>query len=102
MFCFNSAQLIGNVGKIYPFSKTSSGITVINFTIATNEKIGDKENTYWHRIKAFGGLADVIKDKLEPGARLFVSGVIETKNMGTREEPKWNTDIRAREIVLLE
>lgn len=102
MYCFNSAQLIGNVGKIHPFSQTTAGLTVINFTIATQEKYKDKEFKYWHRIKAFGDLADIVKERLEVGRRILVSGTIETKNMGTKEEPKWNTDIRAREIVFLD
>ena len=60
----NKVILIGNLGKDPEVRFTPSGQAVANFTIATNDSWTDKqgqkqERTEWHRIVAWGKLADI-------------------------------------------
>ena len=61
----NKVQLIGNLG-IQPELKTlESGKTVVNFSMATNEKFRNQEgvlitDTQWHSIVAWGKTAEII------------------------------------------
>ena len=58
----NKVQLIGNLG-VQPELKTlESGKTVVNFSMATNEKFRNQEgvlmtDTQWHSIVAWGKTA---------------------------------------------
>ena len=61
----NKVQLIGNLG-VQPELKTlESGKTVVNFSMATNEKFRNQEgvlmtDTQWHSIVAWGKTAEII------------------------------------------
>ncbi len=60
----NKVILIGNLGAAPEVKYLSSGITVANFRMATSEnrtnRSGEKTTyTEWHRIVAFGRLAEI-------------------------------------------
>jgi len=65
----NKVMLIGNLGRDPEIRYTTSGQAVANFTLATTEKYtnkaGDKqEDTEWHRIVAWGRLAEICGEYL--------------------------------------
>ena len=62
----NKVQLIGNVGNEPEVKTFGEGKKVANITIATNDyyinEKGDKvEQTEWHRVTAWGKVADIIE-----------------------------------------
>lgn len=77
----NRVMLIGNLGQDPEVKKLESGKKVAHFTIATNEsyKNGDGqkvEETTWHNIVAWNGLADLASKYLNKGNEVVVEGRI--------------------------
>lgn len=71
----NKVMLIGNIGKDPEIKTTGGGLKIANFSLATSERgKGEKEVTLWHRITAFGKLADIIEQYFMKGAKCYVEG----------------------------
>jgi len=81
----NKAILIGNLGSDPEFIN-NNGMTVAKFSLATSERWKDKntgemqERTEWHRIAAFGRLAEICKDYLSKGRQVCIEGRIQTRS----------------------
>ena len=68
----NKVMLIGHLGNDPELRTTASGQSVVNFTIATNENFKDssgnlQEKTEWHRLVAWGKLAEICHQYLKKG-----------------------------------
>lgn len=75
----NHIQLIGRVGSELSLSRTKSDKPYIKFSLATNENYinqkGEKvETTQWHRLVAWGQMAERIVQFAQKGTELLVSG----------------------------
>jgi len=75
----NKVILIGRLGADPELRYSLEGKPVVTMRIATNEVIvhqnGDKETqTEWHRIVAFGKLAQTCAECLETGSQIYVEG----------------------------
>jgi single-strand DNA-binding protein len=103
----NKAIIIGNLGHDPKISSTQSGILVANLSVATSERYKDKngiqqENTEWHRIVAFGRLAEICEQYLKKGDKVYVSGRIQTRQWEDRDGNKrYTTEIIVREFLML-
>src|SRR3990172_6176292 len=104
----NKATLIGHVGKQPEVRYTQGGAPVANFSLATNEywttNTGERgERTEWHRIVAWGKLAEFCQEYVQKGSYLYIEGKIQTRNYEDRDGVKrYITEIRALEIGLLD
>jgi single-strand DNA-binding protein len=79
----NKVILIGRLGQD-PEIKNVNGKKVANFSIATTESYKDKngqkvENTEWHNIVIWGGLADVVESYVHKGDQLYLEGKLMTR-----------------------
>ena len=79
----NKVILIGRLGQD-PEIKNVNGTKVANFSIATTESYKDKnghkvENTEWHNIVIWGGLADVVESYVHKGDQLYLEGKLMTR-----------------------
>lgn len=103
----NKAQLIGRLGRDPETRYTGSGLAVANFSIATSEKFKDKngekrEKTEWHKITAWGKLAEICQQYLKKGMLVFIEGSIGTREWQDKEGIKrYSTEITAREMKML-
>lgn len=103
----NKVILIGNLGKDPEVRYTASGQAVANFPIATTEvgssKDGSRqEYTEWHRIVAWGRLAEVCGEYLSKGKSVYIEGSIRTRSWDDKEGNKrWTTEIVARTMQIL-
>jgi single-strand DNA-binding protein len=74
---YNQLILLGNIGREIKI-KDVNGISVANFSIATNESYGkaDKKKviTTWFNVEAWDALAAIAEKILKPGATIFVTG----------------------------
>lgn len=102
----NKVILVGNVGNDPEVRYISDGVAVARFSLATSEsytnKQGEKvENTEWHNLVAWRGLAKVIEDYVTKGMRLYVEGKINYKTYEKDGETKYFTEILVNELKIL-
>lgn len=107
MASLNEVKLIGNLGADPELSYTPNGTAKATMRLATHEvwtnKDGTKgERTEWHRIIAWGRLAEVMGEYAAKGRQLFVSGRLQTRSWEDQDGTKrWTTEIVASNIQLL-
>ena len=95
----NKTILIGRLGKTPELKYTQDGTAVASFGLATSERWKDKngekkERTEWHRITAYGKLAELCTSYLEKGSQVFIEGRIHYREWDDKENIKHNmTDI---------
>ena len=103
----NKVILVGNLGKDPEMRSTPGGQTVANFTLATNEQWTDKggqkqERTEWHRIVAWGKLAEMCQSYLSKGRQVYVEGRISTRQWDDKDGNKRSTtEVVASQVVFL-
>jgi single-strand DNA-binding protein len=103
----NKVQLIGHVGQ-EPEIKTFDGEKkVANITIATNDYYindkGDKvEQTEWHRVTAWGKLAEIIEKYVDKGKEVAIEGKLTHRSYDDKDGNKrYITEVVASDILLL-
>ncbi len=103
----NKVILIGNLGRDPEIRYTTSGQAVSNFTIATTEvrpnKSGEKDEfTEWHRIVAWGRLAEICGEYLSKGKTVYIEGTLRTRSWEDKEGRKrWTTEVVAQNMQML-
>ena len=108
MKSINKVTLIGHTGRAPEVRYTQGGAPVANFSLATNEfwtsNTGERqEKTEWHKIVAWGKLAEFCQEYVHKGSYLYIEGRIQTRNYDDRDGVKrYVTEIRAMEIGLLD
>ena len=99
--------LVGNLGGDPQIRYTPNGTAVANFNIATTERFtnknGEKESrTEWHRIVAWGRLAEICNEYLKKGKQVYVEGRIQTRQWEDKEGGKRTSyEIIANTMVML-
>jgi single-strand DNA-binding protein len=105
----NKAIVIGNLGADPQVRVLPSGENVANLSLATNERFADRkgekqQRTDWHRIVAFGKLAETCGQFLSKGRRIYVEGRLTTREYEAKEGSgkRYRTEIIARQIRFLD
>ena len=106
MASLNKVMLIGNLGRDPEIRHTQSGTAVATLSVATNERWntveGDKaERTEWHRVVAFGKLAEICGQHLAKGRAVFVEGRIQTRAWEKDGDKRSVTEIVAGSVQFL-
>lgn len=96
----NKVILIGNCGKDPECRTMQDGKRVANVSLATSESWKDKatgekkEKTEWHRVVAFGQLAEVIEKYVKKGSKLYVCGSLQTRKWTDKDgAEKYSTEV---------
>ena len=103
----NKAILVGNLGSDPEIRSTGGGTPVANFTMATNESFKGRDGerndrTEWHRIVAFGKLAEICGQYLKKGKQIYIEGRIQTRQWEDRSGNKrYTTEIICNQMVML-
>ena len=104
----NKAIVVGNLGRDPEMRSTQSGTQVANFTVATSRVYNDssgqrQEETEWHKIVAFGRLAEICGQYLHKGKQVYIEGRIQTRSWDDKEtgQKKYMTEIVANEMQML-
>ena len=104
----NKVIVIGNLGANPDIRALPSGQNVANFSLATTERFTDRngakqERTDWHRIVAFGPLADTCDRFLSKGRQVYVEGRLTTRQYEAKDGSgkRYRTEIVARQLRLL-
>jgi single-strand DNA-binding protein len=104
----NKVTLLGNVGKDPEIRATPGGTMVASFSLATTDRTKDPsgnwtDRTEWHNLVAFQRTAEIIRDYVKKGSKLYVEGKIQTRSWDdkTSGEKKYRTEIIVNDISLL-
>jgi single-strand DNA-binding protein len=104
----NKVILVGNVGKDPEIRSTPSGTMVATFGLATSDRQKDaqgnwQDHTEWHNLVAFARTAEIIRDYVKKGSKLYVEGMLRTSNWEdkTSGQKRYKTEILVNELVLL-
>jgi single-strand DNA-binding protein len=105
----NKVILLGNVGKDPEIKFLPSGAALANFSLATSSRSKDKsgefqDRTEWHNLVAFDKLAEIVRDYVKKGSKLYVEGRIQTRNWDDKDNPGkkvYRTEIIVSDISLL-
>ncbi|WP_246143960.1 single-stranded DNA-binding protein [Neolewinella aurantiaca] len=103
----NSLTLIGNLGSAPEVRTTEAGLTVTTFSLATNEtyrdKNGDRQTrTDWHKVVAFGKLADVFGKYLDQGSQVCIAGSLRYNKWIDKHDQVRNTaEVHAHSFTFL-
>lgn len=83
----NKVILMGNVGKDPEYKDFDNGGSVAQFTLATTDRAFKTENgtevperTEWHNIVLQNGLANIAKEYVKKGNKLYIEGKIRTRS----------------------
>ncbi len=103
----NKVQLIGNVGQEPEIKTFDGGKKVASITIATNEYYtndkGEKvEDTQWHRVSAWGKVADIIEKYVTKGKEIAIEGKLTHRSYDDKNgEKRYITEVVANDVLLL-
>jgi single-strand DNA-binding protein len=104
----NKVILLGNVGKDPEIRSTPGGTMVANFGLATSERHKDAsgnwvDKTEWHNVVAFSKLAEIVRDYVKKGSKLYVEGRLSTRNWEDKETKKkvYRTEVIISDLSLL-
>jgi single-strand DNA-binding protein len=103
----NKVILVGNLGKDPEVRHLEGGASVANFTLATTEAYKDKsgnrtEQTEWHTIVVWRGLAEVAEKYLKKGMTIYLEGKLRTRSWDDKEGHKrYTTEIVADTFTIL-
>ena len=103
----NKVILIGNLGANPEVRYTAGGQPVANLRLATTEKWVNKngeksEITEWHRVVAWGKLAETCGQYLQKGKQIYVEGKIRTRQWQDQQgQKRYTTEIVCSNLVML-
>lgn len=106
----NKVILIGNLGADPDIRAMPNGDSVTTLSLATSEAWKDKqtgekhEKTEWHRVVLFQRLAEIARDYLKKGAKVYIEGRLQTRKWQdkTTGQDRYSTDIVANELQMLD
>jgi single-strand DNA-binding protein len=103
----NKAIIVGNVGRDPEVRYTQSGRAVASFSVATSERFQDKdgqnqERTEWHRVVAWGRLAEICGEYLRKGKQVYIEGRLQTRDWEDKDGHKrYTTEVIANVMQML-
>lgn len=108
MSSLNKAMIIGRLGADPEVRYTQSNTAVATLSVATTERYKDRngeqqEKTEWHRIVAWGRLAEICQEYLKKGSLAYFEGPIQTRQWEDKDgQKKYTTEIKALNMQMLD
>lgn len=102
----NKVILVGHLGKNPEVRHLDGNVTVASFPLATSEtynKEGKRiEQTEWHNIVMWRGLADTASKYLQKGKLVYIEGKLRTRSFEDKQgNKKYTTEVVADNFTLL-
>ncbi len=103
----NSVRLIGHAGDAPKVVLLESGRKVANFSIATNESYVDssgnrKTDTTWHRLVAFGPVANTVEKFVLKGVEVAIEGKITNRTWDDKDGQKhYVTEVVVNQLLVI-
>ena len=104
----NKVILIGTLGRDPEMRYLPNGNAVCSASLATDEGYKDRntgqqvDKTEWHRVEAFGRLAEVMGEYLKKGSKVYVEGKLRTDEYEKDGIKRYSTKIIVNEMTMLD
>ena len=108
MSSLNKVMLIGRLGQDPEVRYTQSNTAVATLSLATSERYKDgngeqQERTEWHRVVAWGRLAEICQQYLHKGSLIYVEGPLQTRSWEDNQgQKRYTTEIKALQMTMLD
>ena len=103
----NKVILVGNVGKDPEVKYLDNNTPVARFSLATSESYTNKsgervDQTEWHNIVVWRGLAKVVENYVRKGRQVYIEGRLRTRQWQDKDgNTRYTTEINADNLQLL-
>ena len=103
----NKVILVGNLGKDPEVRHLESGAVVSSFPIATSETYKDRttgerrEQTEWHNIVLWRGLAEIAEKFLKKGDQVYIEGKLRTRSWEKDGITRYTTEVVGDNMTML-
>lgn len=104
----NKVILIGTLGRDPEMRYLPNGNAVCSVSLATDEGYKDRntgqqvDKTEWHRVEAFGRLAEIMGEYVKKGSKIYVEGKLRTDEYEKDGIKRYSTKIIANEMTMLD
>ena len=104
----NKVIIIGTLGRDPEMRYLPNGNAVCSASLATDEGYKDRntgqqvDKTEWHRVEAFGRLAEVMGEYLKKGSKVYVEGKLRTDEYEKDGIKRYSTKIIVNEMTMLD
>lgn len=103
----NKVIIVGRLGKDPEVRHLENGASVANFSVATSEVYKDrntgerKEQTEWHNVVLWRGLAEVAEKYLTKGDMVYIEGKLRTRSWEKDGVTRYTTEIVGDNMTML-
>jgi single-strand DNA-binding protein len=104
----NRVQLIGNLGQDPEKKYLPDGAALSHFSLATAEGFKNRdgeweEHTEWHSVTVYGKLADIVRDYLHKGSKVYIEGRLRTRSWEDGDKKKhYKTEVVGTSLIMLD
>lgn len=104
----NKVIVLGNCGNDPEIKAFADGGIVANLSVATSESWKDKqtgekkERTEWHRIVFRNKLAEIVRDYVKKGSKVYVEGSLRTRKYEKDGQTHYTTEVYADQMQMLD
>lgn len=101
-------MLIGRLGQDPEVRYTQANTAVATLNMATSERYKDgngeyQEKTEWHRVVAWGRLAEICQQYLRKGSLIYIEGPLQTRQWEDNQgQKRYTTEIKALQMTMLD
>jgi single-strand DNA-binding protein len=100
----NKVFLLGNLGNAPDMRATANGTPVLNFRLATSERVkrGEswEDHTEWHNIVVWGKRAEGLSRILDKGSTVMIEGKLRTREWEKDGAKRYTTEIHVDDLFL--
>ncbi|MEQ8907137.1 single-stranded DNA-binding protein [Ekhidna sp.] len=103
----NKVILVGRLGKDPEVRHLENGATVANFSMATSETYKDRqtgekrEQTEWHNVVLWRGLAEVAEKYVKKGDMIYIEGKLRTRSWEKDGVTRYTTEVVGDNMTML-
>jgi single-strand DNA-binding protein len=96
----NQITLIGNMGENAKVTNFENGGKVARFNLATPSPVKGKDTAEWHKLFAFGNIAQFIENFGGKGKRIAITGKIVNRTYLSKDgTPRKVTEVEVRNVI---
>lgn len=103
----NKVILVGNLGADPVTRYSGDGRLFTTLSLCTSEVWKDKqtgekrESTEWHRVVLMGKLAEIAKDYLRKGSKVYIEGMNKTRKWDDNGIDRYTTEVHGKSLQML-